>query len=214
MNRLTIIVIATCIVVAGCSRPGIKGDGEIKTEDRPISDYSKIVVSGGYRIKWSSGKPALTISADQNLLPLIKTVVNGKTLQIDSAEQLAPTESIKITLSSATLAEVRLTGGNNFRAAQISGHDLNIESTGASSIHVEGSVTNLKADLTGASRLDAKSLHTQNATLSLLGASDAAVNVSDALKVSVTGAGSLIYSGDPKSVEQNVAGAGNIRRSP
>jgi len=195
MNRLTIIVIATCIVVAGCSRPGIKGDGEIKTEDRPISDYSKIVVSGGYRIKWSSGKPALTISADQNLLPLIKTVVNGKTLQIDSAEQLAPTESIKITLSSATLAEVRLTGGNNFRAAQISGHDL-------------------KADLTGASRLDAKSLHTQNATLSLLGASDAAVNVSDALKVSVTGAGSLIYSGDPKSVEQNVAGAGNIRRSP
>jgi len=214
MNRITIILFIAATVIAGCSRPGIKGDGEIKTEDRSISDYSKIVVSGGYKITWSIGKPALNISADQNLLPLIKTVVSGNTLQIDSTEQLAPTESIKIILSSASLANVRLKGGNSFRATKISGHDLKIESTGASSIHVEGSVTNLKADLTGASRLDAKSLHTQNATLSLLGASDAAVNVSDALKVSVTGAGSLIYSGDPKSVEQNVAGAGNIRRSP
>jgi hypothetical protein len=214
MNRITIILFIAATVIAGCSRPGIKGDGEIKTEDRSISDYSKIVVSGGYKITWSIGKPALNISADQNLLPLIKTVVSGNTLQIDSTEQLAPTESIKIILSSASLANVRLKGGNSFRATKISGHDLKIESIGASNIRVDGSVTNLEANLTGASRLNAKSLHTQTATLSLLGASDADVNVTDALKVSVTGAGSLIYSGNPKSVEQTIAGEGSIRHLP
>jgi len=201
-------------MVAGCSRPGIQGDGVITTEDRPISEFSKLVVTGGYEIEWSSGKPALTISSDQNLLPLVETVVSGNTLQIDSKEELVPTKGIKIILSSATLADVQLTGGISFKASQITGQDLKLESTGASEISVDGSVTNLEVNLTGASKLNAKSLQTQNATLSLIGASEADVTVTDSLKASVTGAGSLTYSGNPKSVEKNITGAGTIQDRP
>jgi hypothetical protein len=214
MNRITILLIAAVTVVTGCSGPGIKGDGVIKTEDRSVSDFSKVVVAGGYQIKWSAGKPALNISADQNLLPLIKTDVSGGTLQIDSKENLAPSKSIRINLSSASLAEVRLTGGNSFKAGQISGHDLRLESTGASDVSLDGSVTTLEANLTGASKLNAKSLQTQTATVSLTGASDADVTVADTLKVSITGAGSLTYFGNPKSVEQNITGAGSIQHRP
>jgi hypothetical protein len=39
-----------------------------------------------------------------NLLPLIKTVVSGNTLQIDSKEDLAPTKTISIILFSTSLA--------------------------------------------------------------------------------------------------------------
>src|SRR5271157_1551557 len=121
MNRVTILLGAAVTVVAGCSHPGIQGDGVIKTEDRSISDFSKVAVAGSYQMKWSAGKSALNISADQNLLPLIKTVVRGNTLQIDSKEDLAPTKSIRIILSSASLADVQLTGGNSFKASQLSG---------------------------------------------------------------------------------------------
>jgi hypothetical protein len=214
MNKIPIIVIAAVAMVAGCSRPGIQGDGVITTEDRPISEFSKLVVTGGYEIEWSSGKPALTISSDQNLLPLVETVVSGNTLQIDSKEELVPTKGIKIILSSATLADVQLTGGISFKASQITGQDLKLESTGASEISVDGSVTNLEVNLTGASKLNAKSLQTQNATLSLIGASEADVTVTDSLKASVTGAGSLTYSGNPKSVEKNITGAGTIQDRP
>jgi len=214
MNKIPIIVIAAVAIVAGCSRPGIQGDGVITTEDRPISEFSKLVVTGGYEIEWSSGKPALTISSDQNLLPLVETVVSGNTLQIDSKEELVPTKGIKIILSSATLADVQLTGGISFKASQITGQDLKLESTGASEISVDGSVTNLEVNLTGASKLNAKSLQTQNATLSLIGASEADVTVTDSLKASVTGAGSLTYSGNPKSVEKNITGAGTIQNRP
>lgn len=199
-------------MVAGCSQPGVKGDGVIKTEGRGISDFSTLAVAGGYDIQWSAGKPSLTITSDQNLLPLIKTTVSGSTLQIDSKENLAPTKGITITLSSASLADVQLTGGNSFTAGQISGEHLKLESTGASEMTVDGSVTNLQANLTGASKLDAKALQTRDATLSLTGASDAHVNVSGTLKASITGAGSVTYSGDPKSVEQNITGAGSIQR--
>ena len=62
MNRTTLILLAVVTGVGGCSRPGIKGDGVIKAEDRSITEFSRIVVAGAYQISWSSGKPALHIS--------------------------------------------------------------------------------------------------------------------------------------------------------
>lgn len=213
MYRITMLLITAVTMLAGCSRSGIQGNGSIRAEDRSIADISTLSVSGGYKIQWSPGKPALNISTDENLLPLIETVVSGSTLKIDSKRNLAPTKGITIILSSASLNDLRLTGGNYFKGSQITGQNLKLESTGASHISVEGSVTNLQASLTGASKLDAKSLQTKAVAITLVGASDADVTASDTLKVSITGAGSLTYSGNPKSVEKNVTGAGSIRQT-
>ncbi len=212
MNRIILVLVVAITLVAGCSRRGIEGDGVIKAEDRPVPEFSKIVVTGGYEIEWTSGKPGLKISTDQNLLSHIRTAVTGDSLEIDTKENLAPTKTIMITISSAYLANVRLTGGISFKASQINGQDFKLEAVGASQINIAGSVTNLGVNLTGASKLDAKSLQAQNATVSLTGASDADVNATDGLKISITGSGSLTYSGDPKSMAQSVTGAGNIRR--
>lgn len=214
MNRIIIILIAAVAIFTGCSRSGIKGDGVVKTENRSISDFSKVVVTGAYEIKWSSGKPALNISTDQNLLPLVKTVVNGDTLRIESKQDLAPTKGITIVLSSAALAGVQLTGANSFKGSQITGQDLNLEATGASSLNVDGSVTNLEVNLTGASNLDAKSLQAGIATVALVGTSHADVTVNETLKASVTGVGVLTYSGNPKSVDKNIDGPGIIVHRP
>lgn len=213
-TKLLIILMAVVAVVAGCSRPGVVGNGVIKTEERTILDFSKVEVVGGYQIEWAGGKPALTISADENLLPLISTVVSGDTLRIDSTGSMTATKTIKVIITSTTLVEVNLTGGNKFTASLVSGPSLKLESTGASDFTVDGSVTNLDATLTGAGQLNAKSLPVANATLSLVGAGKADVTVTEKLNVSVTGAGSVTYAGHPKTVEKNIVGAGTLREQP
>ena len=207
-------VVAAIAVIAGCSRFGIKGDGAIKTENRQIADFSALEVSGAYQINWSNGKPGLTISTDQNLLPLITASVSGNTLQIESKENLRPTKGITINVSSASLTDVLLNGAVSLTASNLSGPDLKLESNGASSISADGSVTNLEANFSGASKLNAKSLQTQTATLSLSGASYADVTVTNTLNASISGAGLLTYSGNPKSVEKNISGAGRIQPRP
>jgi len=214
MHRLSIFLIAGAALLAGCSRPGIKGDGVLNTENRPISEFSVLEVTGAYKIEWTKGKPALSISTDQNLLPLIKTSVTGNTLQIESEQTLAPTKGITINLSSASLADVRLTGAISMKASKLSGRELKLESNGASSISVDGSLTNLEATMSGASKLDAKSLQTQTATVTLNGASYADVTVTETLNASISGTGLLTYSGNPKSVEKNVSGVGRIQPRP
>src|SRR6266436_485354 len=73
------------------------------------------------------------------------------------------------------------------------------------------SATRSGAKLTGASRLEAESLQTKTAEISSTGASHAEVAVSESLKVSITGAGKVIYSGNPPTVEKHISGAGSIR---
>jgi uncharacterized protein YjbI with pentapeptide repeats len=217
MNRATILLIGAIAVIAGCSPPGIKGDGAMKSANRPIPDFSALEVTGAYQIKWSSGKPALTISTDQNLLPLVTTSVTGNTLHIDWKENLRPIKGITINVSSASLTDVQLNGAVSLTGSNLSGNGLKLESNGASSISVDGSVTNLEANLSGASKLNAKSLQTQAAKVSLNGASYADVTATETLNASIasiSGTGLLTYSGNPKSVEKNVSGVGRIQARP
>ena len=214
MNRIPIVLLAAFIIVAGCSRPGIKGDGVIKTETRPIVDFSKIIVAGSYEIQWSSGKPALSIAVDQNLLALIKTVVSGDTLRIDSAEKVDPTKPIMLLLSSGSLAKIQISGEIVFKASRLSGDNFKIDAAGQTAISVEGSVTNLAANLVGDSKLDAKMLQTQSADLSMVGSSKADVTVASVLKVSVIGDGTCTYGGNPPTIEKSGIGSANVRPRP
>lgn len=203
--------IATAALLGGCSVRGIKGDGNITMEVRQISEVTSLDVSGAYEVQWRSGPPSLTITTDQNLLSHVRTEVSGNTLKIRSDDGLAPTKGIKIAFTSSGLSHLDLTGAVIVTAQKVSSGAFSIAAAGASTINMDGSVTEFTVNLTGASRLNAPSLNTKSADVTLVGASSADIAVEEALKATVTGAGSLTYSGQPKSIEKQVTGAGSIR---
>src|SRR5207253_10067883 len=86
-----------------------------------------------------------------------------------------------------------------------------VESTGAAKITLDGNVDDLVTDMTGASKLEANSLQTKTAEISSTGASHAEVAASESLKVSITGAGKVIYSGNQPTSEKHSSGVGSIR---
>jgi protein involved in polysaccharide export with SLBB domain len=86
-----------------------------------------------------------------------------------------------------------------------------LEGTGASRVSLDGNIDQLLVDMTGASDLKASALQTKIAEISTTGAADAEIAVSETLKVAITGAGKVIYSGNPKTVEKHITGAGSIR---
>ena len=212
MKKLMIAALAVVVVfITGCFQRGINGDGNIITDKRAVPAFSAISAEGGFDIHWSAGQPAAAIMTDCNLLSHIKSEVTDDTLHIYSDTRISPSHVITVTIASGTLTSARLTGGIQFSAAQLSGKGLNIKTTGAVDIHVDGAVDDLNASLTGACHLKAASLKTKTTEIRMVGASDAEVNASDALKVSAVGASSLKYAGNPKTIEQNVTGAGSIQ---
>jgi len=205
------ILTAVAVFVCGCDWHGTRGNGNVVTDTRTIGQFSNVEASGGLQIEWRPGSPTLSVTTDNNLLPYIDTTLIGNKLRIHTREHLMPTHGIKVVIVSQSLNAAKLTGAVRLTANEISGAKLFLESTGASHITLRGTVGELLADMTGASRLEAKELQTKTAEISTTGAANADVAVTDTLRVSITGAGKVTYSGNPPTIEKHITGAGSIR---
>ncbi len=206
---LLIFVFAT-----GCDWHRIRGNGNITTEQRSITAFTKVEVGGACELKWRPGAPSLGLTTDQNLLPRIETEVTSDTLRIKTHGPLAPTHGIKIVISSQNLTGAQLSGAVRFDAAQLSEAEFILDTSGATKVLLDGKATQLVASLTGASELRAGSLQTDSTEISVTGAGRAEVAVASSLKASITGAGKVTYLGNPKSVQKEITGAGKIERRP
>lgn len=197
--------------LGGCHLTGIRGNGDIVTENRPVQEFTSVEAEGAFDIEWVAGPPSCTIRTDENLLRHVETSLNGRKLQLEWHGQLHPTHGMKVKLSSSSMTAARITGAVRLTATRLSGNGFYLEGTGATRVTVDGIVNELLATMSGASRLDAESLQVKDAELSISGAGRAEVSASETLKVSISGAGKVTYNGNP-TVEKHVSGAGTIRR--
>jgi hypothetical protein len=212
MKKIPIILLAGCVVlVVGCHFPGIRGNGHIKTEERPITAFANVDASGAFEIEWQGGSPSLRITTDENLLRYIENDISGDTLRLRTREHVWPTHGIKVVISSPTRTGGKMRGAVKLTVKQLSGPTFALESKGAAEVVLDGRIDRLLVDMTGASQLAANGLQAKTAEISTTGAGDAEVAVSDTLNVVITGAGKVTYSGNP-AIKKQITGAGSIRR--
>jgi hypothetical protein len=218
MNTITIrpfaaakLLTFAALALGGCHITGIKGNGDVTTETRSIPDFTSVEADGALTLTWSNAPAALKITTDSNLLSHIETSMHGTKLRIHSRGQLRPTDGIKVTLSSSALSGARLTGAVRLTAAKLSGKGFYLEGTGATRVVADGTVNELLATMSGASKLDAESLQAETVELAISGAGKAEVAASKILKVSISGAGKVTYSGNP-TIEKHISGAGSVRQ--
>jgi hypothetical protein len=199
------------LCLTSCHWIGMRGNGRITTDQRTIAVFSEIEADGAFQIEWRSGAAALSITTDENLLRYISNQNIDGRLRLHSERNLWPTHGIKIVVSSPTRLAAKLTGATRLIANQLSGGKFAVESSGAATVTLDGAIDELLADMTGAGELKAGLLQTKTAELSATGAADADIAVSDTLKVSITGAGKVIYSGNPPTIEKHITGAASVR---
>ena len=212
MKKLHLIGALSLVVFlsTGCDWRGIRGNGHIQTEQRSVTAFTRVDAGGFYDIDWQPGAPSCSITMDENLLPHIKTTMEGEMLRIEVKQSIAPSHGIKVALTSPSLTGARLSGALRFEASQMTGGTFALETSGASRVTLSGKVNRLLASLTGASKLHATELTAEDVELSVTGAGKADVFASNLLRAAITGAGNVSYSGNPKSVEKKITGAGKI----
>lgn len=196
----------------GCDWHRIHGNGEIKTDHRTVTAFTQVDASGFYQLEWQPGPPSFSVTTDENLLSQITNSVSGDELKIGmTGGAIAPSNGIRIVITSPSLNGVKLSGAVEFKATQLTGSKFALETSGATKVFLSGKVDRLLADLTGASKLDAADLPAADVELSVTGAGKADVTAANSLQASITGAGKVVYGGNPKSVKKEIAGAGSIK---
>ena len=210
-NKPHIVALSLLVLLsAGCDWRGIRGNGTMKTEQRPVTAFTRIEAGGFYKIQWQPGPPSLSLTTDENLLSHIETSMSGSALKIETRGQIAPTHGVTVVITSPSLTGAELSGAVKLEAAQLSGDRFALDTSGATRVSLAGRANRLIASLTGASRLDAETFQAEDVEISVTGAGRADVTATNSLKAAITGAGRVSYGGNPKSVEKKITGAGKI----
>jgi hypothetical protein len=156
---------------------------------------------------------SVEIETDDNILPLIKTEVREGVLYVTSQERYNATNGVKLRISVPDLTAISSHGAGDIKITDAASNDLKIDSTGAASVKATGKAKSLSISSTGAGDVDTTSLLAEKARVSVSGAASINVYASEQLDVSVSGVGSVNYSGNPKTVNKNVSGLGSVNQA-
>lgn len=211
LKLLFILLISSLLV--SCKLNGIKGNGDLVTENRTIEGFNKIDISGNFDVEIFVGDPSnIEIIAESNLLEYIKTKVKKNTLYIMTKENLRPREDLKILISVPTLLAIDCSGVNDVFAQGINSDRFDIDLSGAASINISGNTVYLKIDISGAADLMARDFITEDIKIDVSGAANAEVFASRSCDAEVSGAGYIELYGDAKDVNMDISGAGSLER--
>lgn len=190
---------------------GVKGSGNIKTEQREVSEFNSVKVGGAIVVEITAQKDyGLEVEGDDNILPLIKTEVDGDTLRISSEKGYSASNPIRVRISAQNIDDLDLSGASKVSIVNLDNESLNVDASGASKISCEGKTKNLTVDMSGASNLDGEKLFAENVSVDASGASKASVAVKDSLKADLSGASKVVYYGNPTNFENKTSGASSI----
>ena len=212
----------------------VKGSGIVKTESRNVSGFSSIAVSIPANVTIVQGDAeGVVLEADDNILPLLETVIEDRALQIRFREknQSVKTSTLKLTINAKSVEGISVAGSGAVHAAilrsptlkaRISGSgDMNIGNLEADSLIVSvagsgnftasGKARNVEVRIAGSGDLKIGKLEANKVKVSVAGSGDATVWAKETLNVSVAGSGDVKYYGDAK-VSQSVAGSGSVKR--
>jgi len=227
-----IIVFVLCMIsLSACNI--LQGSGKVVSEERNVSGFNKVTLSGVGELDITQGSSeALTIEAEDNIIPKITANVNNGTLEISYDSKvwnILPSRAVKFHLTmneinsldtsgagsisvsglQTSALEISVSGGGNVSISDLSADTLNVTLNGVGNFDLAGSVTSQQVTLNGAGRYQAGDLQSQNAKIVVNGGCSATIWVTDTLDVKITGLGGVDYYGHP-NVTPNITGAGKV----
>jgi hypothetical protein len=192
----------------------IAGSGRVVTESRPVSGFSAVSASLAARVVVvQSGVESLSVTAEDNILPLVRTEVVGGRLVLDlaSGTSLSTMREIVVEVSARTLSAFDGDGAVRAELAGLEADTFSLRISGAAQVTGSGVARELRLDLSGGVRCQLEGLASRSAVVDVSGASYARLRVSDALAATASGVSVVEYYGDPALVA-NVSGLSAVRR--
>jgi carbon monoxide dehydrogenase subunit G len=212
----------------------VSGSGTIKSEARNVSGFTGVSLSIPANAEIvQGGSEGVRIETDDNILPLIETVVEDGKLKIRFKDRnmSVSTKTLKMTINVKTIDSLSVAGSGDLRASRLQvaklktsiagSGDVRISALDADSLTVSiagsgdfsagGKANTVEAKIAGSGDMKIEKLAANNVKLSIAGSGDAAVWAKDTLTVSVAGSGDVAYYGDAR-VTQSVAGSGSVKR--
>lgn len=225
------ILLASCDPFFNC----IEGNGIIKTEQRVVAVFYGVVNNTNYNVDIVYDSIySVNITADENLLPYINTIVRSGDLviEVDNDRCLEESNNIIIDIRMPYLELIELNGSGNIDIDEFDCNNVEIINNGSGSIDFyglisistvgialngSGSITVIgkahrgNLNLSGSANIWADDFRVDDCYATNSGSGNIFCFAYDLLDATVTGSGDIIYYGSPIHVVETDNGSGEIR---
>jgi len=203
------------LAMAGCAGPGLtRGSGNVRSESRAVQGFDQVALTGSGELTISQGgAESLTIEAEDNILPLLRSDVSGGRLTLGGKDNtsFSATQPIRYKLAVKDLRAINISGSGDATAAQLRTDRFTVDISGSGSLSVAGSADLQKVTISGSGSYTAPDFATKETQITISGSGQAVVKASDRLDATVSGSGEAQYVGAPQ-VTTHISGSGSVRQ--
>lgn len=164
-------------------------------EERPVAaEVTKIRLEGAIDLVLKQGPtPALTVHAEQRLLPNIVTTVDGNTLRIGSKGLIVNSRKpMRVELTLPSLQQLQVLGSGDANVSGFSGESLELSLNGSGDVLFNGRYQRVTGKLAGSGDLKIDAGISESVNLELLGSGDVQASGScKLLNAKLAGSGDL-----------------------
>lgn len=239
MKKLLTSLVALFIISANINAQfftkKIKGNGDIITKTRTVSNYDKIGIAGAFDVKLFKGKEGeITIKADENLMEYIITEVKNGELKIKTKKNynIRGSKTIIITIPFNDISAVSLAGSGDINSDDIidssdlklslagSGNlNLNISSknltssiAGSGNMNVKGDSKEFTCSIAGSGNINGYNLKASKVNVKIAGSGNVKVHAINEIHAKSEGSGNIYYTGNPSIEKTSSVGSGSIKK--
>lgn len=210
----------------------IEGEGIETEEKRELEDFSEVEIDIDADVIIHIGnQSSIDISAQENLLDIIRTDVSSGMLIIDANSCISSNYPVNIDISTPSLSYIKLNGsaditvmdelhnddleikinGSGNITADVFANDFRVQINGSGNVMVSGAANDADININGSGDVRAAMLQAYQADIKINGSGNTIINVLNDLKVTVKGSGDVKYSGTP-SVKTSISGSGSVTK--
>jgi hypothetical protein len=223
------------LAAGGWGGETVAGNGKLTTQARTPGHFTGVAMdmAGNVEVRMG-GTEGVTIETDENLLPLIETVVEkgvlhirpvkhrmslrAKTVHVVVAAKdidtlsLGGSGSMVADALHAPQLELSLGGSGTIDVKGVDTKELSLALGGSGKVQVEGGkAASMGITIGGSGDVDAGKVQAGKVEVTVGGSGHSTVWARDSLAVTIAGSGDVHYYGDPK-VSKTVLGSGNAIR--
>ena len=239
MKQLLLLLVVASISLPSCwdvFGERVKGNGNVRTEERSINDFSAISSYGPYNV-YLTQDPGhkVSVEAEDNLLEYIETYVDNGELKVRTKEgfHLSPRMDIRIKVSAPSFSSIKTvgsgdiitenqitnssaikleaTGSGNIKA-NVNAPDVKADITGSGNVNLEGETKSFAGEILGSGNINAYDLRAENVRVEIMGSGNAEVFAAVKLNVEVSGSGDVKYKGGGQ-VSSSIHGSGSVKKT-
>lgn len=232
---LVIVVLGLSLFFSQCKKEEsncVTGNGSLKMDGRVVDQYSGFEANGVFNISFSMDSVSRAdIFTDSNISPLVSTTVADETLNISVANDqcYSVSQPIEVTLTGPEIRYITVNGEGNVEGHNIIQDFINYEIAGTYSLNSSVQVNSIEISMSGSGdasilgsaidailktegtgSINASALVVDDCFITTTGTGDVRITVNELLDVTISGSGSVYYSGNPETINSDITGTGKL----